>query len=133
MSVSNISDSPVPDGELTIQTVAMPSQTNAGGDIFAGWLVSQMDLAASVAALQVARGRVATVAIEKMQFMTAVHVGAIVSCYTNVQEVGRSSMRIKVQVWKNHPVTFDPIKVTEGHFVYVAIDDKGRTRAIHQK
>lgn len=133
MSVSNINRSPVPDGELAIQTVAMPSQTNSGGDIFAGWLVSQMDLAASVAALQVARGRVATVAIEKMQFMTAVHVGAIVSCYTNVLEVGRSSMRIKVQVWKNHPVTFDPIKVTEGHFVYVAIDDKGRTRVIHQR
>ena len=130
MSVSNIDAIPNPEGELAIQTVAMPANTNPSGDIFAGWLVSQMDLAASVAAIKVANGRVATVAINGMQFLTAVHVGAIVSCYTKVMDIGRSSIRINVEVWITHKTSFEPIKVTEGEFVFVAIDDAGRTRAV---
>lgn len=130
MSSSDMDDTPTADGELSIQTVAMPANTNPRGDIFAGWLVSQMDMAASVAALKVARGRVATVAINGMQFLTAVHVGAIVSCYTKVLEIGRSSIKINVEVWINRKSNFEPLKVTEGEFVYVAIDNAGRTRAI---
>ena len=130
MSITTIDDTPGPAGTLAIQTLAMPANTNPSGDIFAGWLVSQMDLAASVAALKIARGRVATVAITKMSFLSAVHVGAIVSCYTTVVEVGRSSARITVEVWINHPRNFEPIKVTEGDFVFVAIDNNGRTRKI---
>lgn len=130
MSVSNIDATPNPEGELAIQNVAMPANTNPSGDIFAGWLVSQMDLAASVAAIKVASGRVATVAINGMQFLTAVHVGAIVSCYTKVMDIGRSSIRINVEVWITHKTSFEPIKVTEGEFVFVAIDDAGRTRAV---
>jgi acyl-CoA thioesterase YciA len=123
-------DTPTADGELSIQTVAMPANTNPRGDIFAGWLVSQMDMAAGVAALKVARGRVATVAINGMHFLTAVHVGAIVSCYTKVVEIGRSSIKINVEVWINRKSNFEPLKVTEGEFIYVAIDNAGRTRAI---
>ena len=130
MSDSNLDNSPLPTGELAIQTIAMPAHTNPRGDIFAGWLVSQMDLAAGVAARSVATGRVATVAINGMKFLTAVHVGAIVSCYTTVTEVGRSSIHINVEVWINHKETFEPLKVTEGEFVFVAIDDSGRTRPI---
>lgn len=133
MSVSNLDDTPNPDGELAIQTVAMPANTNPRGDIFAGWLVSQMDLAGSVAAVKITNGRVATVAMDRMQFLTAVHVGAIVSCYSHVVEVGRSSMRIHIEVWINHKQTFEAVKVTECDFVYVSIDDKGRTRAIKSR
>lgn len=123
-------DEPAPRGRLAIQTVAMPADTNAHGDIFGGWLVSKMDMAACVEAEKIARGRVATVAINTMDFMTPVHVGALVSCYTDVIETGRSSIRINVEVWINHKRSFEPMKVTEGEFVLVAIDDKGLTRAI---
>ena len=132
MGVSDIDEAPKPAGELAIQTIAMPANTNPRGDIFAGWLVSQMDLAAAIAALKVSRSRVATVAIDGMHFLTAVHVGAIVSCYTTVVEIGRSSIRINVEVWINHKTTFEPLKVTEGDFVFVSIDDNGRTRPIKQ-
>lgn len=126
-------DMPTPAGELALQTVAMPADTNANGDIFGGWLVSQMDLAASIAALKLVRGRVTTVAIDSMVFLTPVHVGAVVSCYTSILEIGRSSIKINVDVWINHKTSFEPTKVTEGQFVFVAIDDNGRTRAINQQ
>lgn len=132
MKVSELDDTPSPDGELAIQTLAMPASTNPRGDIFAGWLVSQMDLAGSIAAVKVSRGRVATVAMEGMSFLTAVHVGAIVSCYTKLLQIGRSSMQINIEVWINHKDSFEPIKVTESNFVYVSIDDKGRTRVINR-
>lgn len=130
MRVSEIDETPTPDGELAIQTLAMPANTNPRGDIFAGWLVSQMDLAGSIAAVKISRGRVATVAMDKMEFLTAVHVGAIVSCYTQIIEVGRSSIAVYIEVWINHKETFEPIKVSDCRFVYVSIDDKGRTRPI---
>jgi len=129
---NDLDDTPTkPNGELMLQTVAMPADTNPRGDIFAGWLVSQMDLAAAISALRVTHGRVATVAINSMHFLTAVHVGAVVSCYTDVINVGRTSVSINVEVWINHRDTFDPVKVTEGEFVFVAIDGKGRTRPVN--
>ncbi len=121
---------PTPVGELALQTIAMPANTNANGDIFAGWLLSQMDLAAAIAALKVTSGRVTTVAVGEMAFLTPVHVGAVVSCYAEVKEVGRSSIRISVEVWIGHRITHEPTKVTEGEFIFVAIDDAGRTRRI---
>ena len=123
-------DIPTPGGELALQTIAMPADTNANGDIFGGWLVSQMDLAAAIAALKIARGRVVTVAINSMVFLTPVHVGAVVSCYADVVEVGRSSMKINIEVWIEHKKTFESTKVTEGEFVFVAVDDSGKTRTI---
>ena len=128
--MNDIDSIPLPQGDLNLRTVAMPRDTNAKGDIFGGWLVSQMDLAGGIAGAQVAGGRVATVAINGMSFLTPVHVGAMVSCYTRVLEVGRSSIRILVEVWINSLHDGLPIKVTEGEFVFVAIDDRGRTRAI---
>jgi acyl-CoA thioesterase YciA len=104
--------------------------TNASGDIFGGWLLSQMDLAGGIAASELANGRVATVAIDGMAFLTPVHVGAVVSCYTDILEVGRSSIRIMVEVWINSRHDGEPIKVTEGEFVFVAIDENGRTRTV---
>jgi len=130
--MSDIDTAPAPHGDLSLQTVAMPKGTNANGDIFGGWLLSQMDIAGMITASEVASGRVATVAINGMAFLTPVHVGAVVSCYCDVLEVGRSSVRIIVEVWINSQHDREPIKVTEGEFVFVAIDINGRTRTIQQ-
>jgi acyl-CoA thioesterase YciA len=128
--MNDIDSPPLPQGDLALQTVAMPKDTNANGDIFGGWLLSQMDIAGGIAAAEVAEGRVATVAIDGMAFLTPVHVGAVVTCYTDVLEVGRSSIRIMVEVWINSRHDGEPLKVTEGEFVFVAIDQNGRTRTI---
>ncbi|PDH36612.1 MAG: acyl-CoA thioesterase [Halieaceae bacterium MED-G27] len=125
-----IDENPRPQGELALQTVAMPKDTNANGDIFGGWLLSQMDIAGGVAAAEVAGGRVATVAIQGMSFLTPVHVGALVSCYCDILDTGRSSVRVLIEVWINSQHDGEPIKVTEGEFIYVAIDDNKRTRTI---
>jgi len=130
--MNDIDTPPIPHGELALQTVAMPKDTNATGDIFGGWLLSQMDLAGLITAMEVAGGRAATVAITGMAFLTPVHVGAVVSCYCDVLEIGRSSIRIMVEVWINSQHDGEPIKVTEGEFVFVSIDENGRTRAIQQ-
>lgn len=134
-SLTALDDAPGPSGELALQTIAMPRDTNANGDIFGGWLLSQMDLAGGIAAGRVAHGRVATVAIDRMSFLVPVKVGAVVSCYTQVLQVGRSSIHVRVEVWASAPraewATDDrQTKVTEGTFVFVSIDEKGRTRPI---
>lgn len=126
----DIDSTPAPQGELALQTVAMPKDTNASGDIHGGWLLAQMDMAGALTASEIAGGRVATVAIEGMAFLTPVHVGAVVTCYADILEVGGSSVRIIVEVWINSRHDGEPIKVTEGAFVFVAIDENGRTRAI---
>lgn len=128
--MSEIDETPTPSGILSLQTVAMPKDTNYYGDIFGGWLVSQMDLAGAVTAQRLARGRVATVAIDNMSFMVPVKVGAQVSCYCEVLSVGRSSIQVLVEAWVANPGSEDQVKVTEGVFVFVAIDEKGRTRSI---
>ncbi|EED34974.1 acyl-CoA thioester hydrolase YciA [Luminiphilus syltensis NOR5-1B] len=129
--MQDIDSTPTPQGDLALQTIAMPKDTNASGDIFGGWLLSQMDLAGAITAEETAGRRIATVAIEGMAFLTPVHVGAVVSCYCDVIEIGRSSMRIVVEVWINSRHDGEPIKVTEGIFVFVAIDENGRTRHIN--
>ena len=128
--MNDIDANPTPQGELSLQQVAMPGDTNPHGDVFGGWLLSQMDLAGYVTACEVAGGRVATVAVESMSFLTPVHVGAVVSCYSDILEVGRSSVRIMVEGWINSRHDGEPIKVTEGTFIYVAIDSDKRTRQI---
>lgn len=125
-----INKPPQPRGDLTLQTIAMPKDTNANGDIFGGWMLSQMDLGSAILAQRIAKGRVATVAISEMAFLRSVPVGAIVSCYCDLMEVGSSSMTINVEVWINIESTNKPAKVTEGQFVFVAIDDKGNTRKV---
>ena len=123
---------PSPTGELALQTLAMPRDTNANGDIFGGWLVSQMDLAAGIATKQVTRGRSATVAIKNVEFLAPVSVGSVVSCYAEVLEIGRSSMHINIEVWIYHSlIQKAQRKVAEGLFVFVAIDENGRTRRIN--
>ncbi|MCD6059859.1 MAG: acyl-CoA thioesterase [Moraxellaceae bacterium] len=122
--------SPAPQGTISLQTIAMPADTNWNGDIFGGWLVSQMDLAGAVHARRRARGRVATVAIDAMVFHHPVHVGDVLSCYTSILRLGNTSLRIGIEVWETADPERVPKKVTEGQFTYVAIDDSGRPRPV---
>ena len=121
----------MPQGMLTSRTVAMPRDTNTHGDIFGGWLMSQMDLAGGVAAGQRAKGRIVTVAVEKMVFHLPVKVGNVVSCCADVIKVGRTSITVKIEVWaQRHDDLDEPAKVTEGIFTYVALDKNRRPRAV---
>lgn len=122
-----------PEGEITIQTLAMPADTNANGDIFGGWLVSQMDLAAGVLAKKISHGRVATVAIHSMSFLRPVHVGDIVSCYVQLLKSGNTSLTITVEVWAQPVYATESYRVTEGTFVFVAIDEHGKPRPLAEK
>lgn len=117
-------------GMLAIQTLAMPADTNANGDIFGGWLVSQMDLAAGILAKKLSNGRVATVAIESMTFLKPVHVGDLVACYVNLVKQGRTSMHIHVDVFTESSVMGEKAKVAEGLFIFVAIDHNGQKRLV---
>ena len=119
-----------PEGMLALQTLAMPKDTNASGDIFGGWLVSQMDLAAGIATKSVAKGRSATVAIQNVNFIAPVVVGSTVSCYTKLIRKGTSSMHFQVQVWMSLLVEGERKKVADGVFVFVALDGNGEKRAI---
>ena len=118
-------------GTLSIRTLAMPADTNPAGDIFGGWLMSQMDIAGGIAAHARAKGRVATVGIEAMTFHRPVKVGDVVCCYTDIIRVGRSSMTISVEVWtlkaRDPP---EKVKVTEGLYTYVALDEEGNKRSL---
>ncbi|ROR32427.1 acyl-CoA thioesterase [Inmirania thermothiophila] len=119
-----------PRGALTLRTIAMPADTNPNGDIFGGWLMAQMDLAGGSAAVKRARGRVVTVAVDAMSFHLPVYVGDEVSCYAEVVRVGNTSIRIHVETWVCRGVGTRHFKVTEGTFVYVAVDEQGRPRPV---
>src|ERR1700758_428375 len=115
-----------PRGELVIQTIAMPKDTNPNGDIFGGWLTSQMDLGSGILAAKTAQARVVTVAMEGMSFLQPVRVGDTVACYARVERVGNSSIRIPIEAWANRFMTGEEVRVTEGVFVYVAVDAAGK-------
>ncbi|HWV14204.1 MAG TPA: acyl-CoA thioesterase [Cellvibrio sp.] len=122
--------SPQPKGKLTLQTLSMPADTNPYGDIFGGWLLSQMDIAGAVFAQEIAQGRVITVAIGSMSFLHPVPVGALVTCYARLLAIGNTSIRIGLEVWIKDYHLEDIIKVTEGEFIYVAIDEHGKKRKV---
>ena len=121
-----------PVGELVIRTIAMPMYTNSNGDIFGGWLVSQMDLGGAIFARNVTHSRITTAAIEGMSFLNPVYVGDIVSCHATLLKVGRTSMHIQVEVWAQRTKGGEHVRVTTGTFVYVAIDDAGRPHKVHR-
>ena len=113
-----------------LRTFAMPADTNPNGDVFGGWVLAQMDLAGAIAAVRRARGRVATVGIDAMSFHRPVLVGDEVSCYTQVLKVGRTSLRIQVDMWVRRYQTGEEWHVTEGVFTYVAIDSERKPRPV---
>ena len=119
-----------PRGELTVRISAMPADTNANGDIFGGWVLSQMDIAGGTLAARVAKGRVATVAITAMTFVQPIKVGDLVSIYGEVSRVGRSSVTIALETIVQRRLDPTPIQVTHGTFVFVAIDEDGKPRQV---
>ncbi|MEM6728314.1 MAG: acyl-CoA thioesterase [Pseudomonadota bacterium] len=120
------------EGVIVIRTVAMPADTNPSGDIFGGWLMSQMDLAAGNMAGRASRGRAATVAVEAIKFLRPVKVGDEVTLYATLKEVGRTSMRIHVDAWGRSRFRKDSAKVTDADFIFVALDEDGKPRVIFE-
>ncbi len=117
---------------LSTRTLAMPADTNPNGDIFGGWLMSQMDIAGGISANSRAGGRVVTVGIEAMTFHRPVYVGDVVCCYTEISKVGRTSLTVEVEVWVSRECNSESmVKVTQGTFTYVAVGDDGKKREIH--
>ena len=119
-----------PRGELAIRTAAMPRDTNSSGDIFGGWLLAQMDIAGGITAALRANGRVATVAVNSMQFHRPVLVGDVLCAYADLIKVGNTSLTYRIEAWVVRQAVAGRIKVTEGVFTYVAIDDQRRPRAV---
>jgi len=122
-----------PQGDMILRTLAMPADTNPNGDIFGGWVMAQMDIAGGILSKEVARGRTVTVAVEGMKFIKPVHVGDVVCCYGQVDTIGNTSVALKLEVWVK-PVLpeggEERFKVTQGRFIYVAIDDQHNKRSI---
>ena len=130
-------DNAYPEGELLLRTSPMPSDTNWNGDIFGGWIMSQMDIAGGMMAIEITRGRAVTVAVDAMKFIKPVQVGDVVCCYGKVMRIGTTSVTIRLEVWvkpclreaaadREYPF----FKVTEASFTYVAIDEDGHKRLI---
>ncbi|RYD59255.1 MAG: acyl-CoA thioesterase [Sphingomonadales bacterium] len=119
-----------PNTQPAIRVSAMPADANAYGDIFGGWLIGQMDLAAGLVAARKAKGRAVTIAMDGMQFHAPVHVGDEVSVYAEIAEVGRTSMTIAVEAWRRARHGEEMEKVTQASFVFVAIDDERRPRPV---
>lgn len=119
-----------PQGELSIRTLAMPADTNQNGDIFGGWLLSQMDLAGSIYAYKTTQSRNVTVAIEAMTFRKPVYVGDVVSVYATTVRVGRTSITVHVEAWVQRRNEAQLILVTDGNYTYVAVDDHGTPQMI---
>jgi len=119
-----------PRGSLTVRVNAMPADTNANGDIFGGWVMSRMDAAGGIAGVDRAQGRVVTIAVDAMTFIRPVKVGDVLSVYTEVESVGRTSMKIHVEAWARRFRTTLHEKVTDATFTFVAIDEEGRPRPV---
>lgn len=119
-----------PAGQPALRTLAMPADANVNGDIFGGWVLAQMDLAGAVPAAARARGRIATVAIEAMRFHKPVFVGDLVSCYARILRCGNTSLTVAVETWAKRHLSTEEVRVTEGTFVYVAIDEQRRPRVL---
>ncbi len=129
------SQSKHPDGELLLRTSPRPSDTNMNGDIFGGWIMSQMDIAGGMMAIEMTRGRAVTVAVDAMKFIKPVKISDVVCCYGKVIRTGNTSITIKLEVWVkpilrelNAPEEEESFIVTEASFTYVAIDNEGRKR-----
>jgi acyl-CoA thioesterase YciA len=127
-----VPDEQPPEGIPMIRQIAMPADSNANGDIFGGWLMSQMDLAAGNLASRVSHGRCVTVSVDAMTFLRPVKIGDEVSVYCTLLSTGRTSMKINVEAWRRARITDEVYRVTRGVFTFVAIDAEGRPRPLNQ-
>lgn len=116
----------IPQGDLAIRTLAMPADSNPSGDIFGGWVLSQMDIAASTCAVERAQCRTVTVALDAMSFISPVKIGDVLSVYTKLKKVGNTSMEIYVEAWAKRGRLGEMDKVTEAMFKFVAVDEDGK-------
>ena len=119
-----------PRGELTTRTVAMPADSNPAGDIFGGWVLSQMDIAAGICASERAQCRVVTVALDGMHFIRPVKIGDILCVYTEVKRVGNPSLEIHAEAWVQRARSRHTVKVTQANFTFVALGSDGRPRKV---
>jgi acyl-CoA thioesterase YciA len=120
-----------PGGDLILRTLAMPADTNPHGDIFGGWIMSQMDIAGGIMAKEIARSRVVTVAVNTINFIKPVHVGDTVGLYGKLIRIGKTSLTINLEVWvRNVLATHPPLKVTEAAFTFVALDKDGKKHPV---
>jgi acyl-CoA thioesterase YciA len=119
-----------PGSEPALRIFAMPKDANANGDVFGGWVMANMDLAGAVPAAVRAGGRIATVAVNGMRFHQPISVGDLVTCYAEITAMGITSITVLVETWSKRRLTAEQIKVTEGTFVYVAIDENGTKRVL---
>lgn len=125
---TGLTDEPI--GDLTIRTLAMPADTNQNGDIFGGWLLSQMDLGGGIFASKLAQTRTVTVAIDAMNFRKAVYIGDVVSVHATLVRLGKTSITVHIEAWVLRRKESRPILVTDGNFTYVSIDEQGRPQVI---
>ena len=125
----------IPEDQLLLRTLAMPADTNANGDIFGGWIMSQMDIAGGILVKEIIQGRSATVGVDSMKFLKPVQVGDIVCCYGKLKRIGKTSITLHLEVWVK-PILRETekecprFKVTEASFTYVALDESGNKRVI---
>jgi len=124
-----------PRGDVLLRTLAMPADTNPNGDIFGGWIVSQMDIGGGILAKETAQGRIVTMAVDSIKFIKPVKVGDVVCCYGELLRVGNTSITIRLEIWVNPVLRSNPgeatrFKVTEATFTYVAVDDNGNKRPV---
>ena len=112
---------------------SMPADTNWSGDVFGGWIVSQMDLAGAIHVERFSKGRCATIAINEMTFLVPVKVGNVISCYTKILKVGNTSVQVQIEVWNSHDNSREPIRITQGVFTFVAVDVNGNKRQISEQ
>lgn len=117
-------------GELTVRTMAMPKDTNPIGDIFGGYLLSQMDIAGGIYTQKIAQGRTVTIAVDSMTFHKPLNVGDILCCYCDTIKIGRTSIAVKVEAWTIRQFQSEREKITEGVFTYVAIDENRKPRPV---
>ncbi|WP_197993404.1 acyl-CoA thioester hydrolase YciA [Gimesia aquarii] len=125
----------LPDGKLILRTLAMPADTNANGDIFGGWIMSQMDIAGGIMSKEISSTRTVTIAVESMKFIRPVKVGDVVCCYGTVERIGTTSIKLQLEVWvepvlRHEDYDCPSFKVTEAAFTYVAIDKHGKKTPI---
>ncbi len=125
-----LSDATEPTGALIIRTLAMPADTNPAGDIFGGWVMSQMDIAGAIAAVEQVKGRVVTVAVEAMTFIAPVKVGDVLCVYADIERIGTTSVTVGLEAWVRRNRLDERTKVTEARFVYVSLDETGKKRPI---
>ncbi|MEM7191772.1 MAG: acyl-CoA thioesterase [Pseudomonadota bacterium] len=127
---AGLTENSPPEDVPVVRTIAMPADTNPAGDIFGGWLMSQMDLAAGNVAARRARGRCVTIAVDALSFVSPVHVGDELSLYGRIVKIGRTSMQIEVQAWRRPRHSEETQKVTEAVFTFVALDETGKSRVL---